>query len=159
MKKKKEFKVRWTEFTEGTLPPGGKKAAQTDDVFLNNLYQVNIKWDFGGLIHLSIKRRNKSPIMDWRHMQRIKNELLGPEYEMVQLFPAESRLVDTVNQYHFFAMPNQEKFPIGMEDGRCVSDLPDSTGARQRQGAGATEEDEKDFARRVELAKEKGVLL
>ena len=148
MKKQKEFQVRWTEFTEGRLPPGGKKASQTDDVFLNNLYQVNIKWNFGGMIHLSIKRRNKTPIMDWRHMQRIKNELLGPEYEMVQLFPAESRLVDTVNQYHFFAMPNQEKFPIGYEDGRCVSDLPDSTGSRQRAGAGATEKDEQDFSER-----------
>ena len=54
--------------------------------------------------HLSIKRNDKEPIMDWRDMQDIKNKLLTPEHEMIQLFPAESRLVDSANQYHFFAL-------------------------------------------------------
>jgi hypothetical protein len=40
--------------------------------------------------------------MKWRDLQRIKNDLVGPECEAVQLFPAESRLVDTSNQYHLY---------------------------------------------------------
>lgn len=148
MKKKKRKEIRFTKFEEGTLPPGGMAAAHADDVYLNNLYQVNIKWNFRGLIHLSVKRRNKSPVMDWRHLQRIKNELLGPETEMVQLFPAESRLVDTANQYHFFAIPKGERFPLGYEDGRLVADGPYEDGAKQRPGSGATEEDTAEFEKR-----------
>jgi hypothetical protein len=54
------------------------------------------------LIHLSIKRNDKAPIMNWRDLQKIKNEMVGPECEALQIFPAESRLVDTSNQYHLF---------------------------------------------------------
>jgi len=148
MKKKKKWEPRWDQFQKGHLPPNEMAIAEADDVWLNNLYQVNIRWEFRGMIHLSIKRRNKDPIMDWRHLQRIKNELLGPEYEMVQLFPAESRLVDTANQYHFFALPNKGKFPIGYEDGRLVTDTSGIGGARQRPGT-ATEEDEINFQERL----------
>jgi hypothetical protein len=42
-------------------------------------------------------------VHDWRDLQRIKNELVGPECEAVELYPAESRLVDTANQYHLWA--------------------------------------------------------
>lgn len=68
-----------------------------------------------GLIvwHLSIKRNDKEPILDWRDMQDIKNKLIGPEHEMVQLFPAESRLVDSANQYHFFALIKVRANPRG----------------------------------------------
>lgn len=154
MKKKKRKELRFTKFEQGTLPPGGMRAVQADDIYINNLYQVNIKWNFRGLIHLSVKRRNKSPVMDWRHLQRIKNELLGPETEMVQLFPSESRLVDTANQYHFFALPNLERFPLGYEDGRLVTDTikgKGSEGAKQRAGSGATEEDEQEFEERKKV--------
>jgi len=52
------------------------------------------------MLHLSIKRLDKHPVRDWRHFQRIKNELIGEENEAVELYPAQSRLVDTTNQYH-----------------------------------------------------------
>lgn len=64
---------------------------------------------------LSIKRLDRRPIMDWRDLQWIKNELLGPEEEMVQIFPAESRLVDTSNQYWFFHYPGR-RWPFGFPD-------------------------------------------
>jgi hypothetical protein len=37
-------------------------------------------------------------VHDWRDLQRIKNQLVGPECEAVELYPAESRKVDTANQ-------------------------------------------------------------
>lgn len=43
--------------------------------------------------------------------QRIKNELLGDEYEACELYPAESRLVDGANQFHLWAINGQ--FPFG----------------------------------------------
>lgn len=51
---------------------------------------------------------------DWRDFQRIKNELVAPEAEAVELFPAESRLVDTANHYHLWVFP-EYRFPFGMQ--------------------------------------------
>lgn len=62
------------------------------------------------MIHLSIRNQDRSTRHDWRHFQRIKNQLCGPEWEAMEIYPAESRLVDGANQYHLWCFP----FPIGV---------------------------------------------
>jgi hypothetical protein len=57
------------------------------------------------MIHLSIRRQDRAPARDWRDFQRIKNQLAGPEWEGVEIYPAESRKVDGANQYHLFCLP------------------------------------------------------
>lgn len=52
---------------------------------------------------LSYRRRDRAPIHDWRVSQRIKNEICGPEAEGIELYPAESRLLDTANEYWIYA--------------------------------------------------------
>lgn len=96
------------------------------EIWQNHLYQVNLKrcpWIEGMvLVHLSIKRRDKAPIEDWRDMQRIKNELVGEECEGVELYPAESRLVDSANQYHLWVVDDPEfRWPVGFQE-RFVHD-------------------------------------
>jgi hypothetical protein len=56
------------------------------------------------MVHLSIRRDDRVPVRDWRDLQAIKNALVGPECEGVELFPAESRLVDTANQAHLWVV-------------------------------------------------------
>jgi hypothetical protein len=79
-----------------------------DVMYLSEFYQVAInktpRHAFPGVVlwWLSIKLRDKEPIMDWRDLQAIKSQLCGDEAEAIQLFPAESRVVDTSNQYHLF---------------------------------------------------------
>lgn len=73
---------------------------------------------------LSIKRRNKAAVHDWRHLQQIKNEILGPDREAVELYPAEARLVDTSNQYHLFALPAGKTFPFGYRARMIVDAKP-----------------------------------
>ena len=115
--------------------------AKTHPIFLNDKYQVSIHEQevlspaFPAMWHLSIKRSDKEPIFDWRDIQRIKNELIGPENEGVQLFPAESRKVDGANQFHLFVIKDKTvKFPFGFFDGRKVTD-ESPVGGRQRKGA------------------------
>lgn len=68
--------------------------------------------------HLSIKDLQKKPIRDWRKFQAAKNELCGPEYEAIELYPAESRVVDTANQYHLFVfMEKGIRLPCGWTAG------------------------------------------
>ena len=74
---------------------------------------------------LSIKRHDREQVTDWRDLQRIKDEILGTEVEAVQMFPAQSRMLDTANQYHLWALPAKHLFPVGYEDGRIVDDGSD----------------------------------
>lgn len=52
--------------------------------------------------HLSIRRQDRAPVRDWRDFQRIKNQLAGPEWTGVEIYPAESVKVDGANQYHLW---------------------------------------------------------
>jgi hypothetical protein len=94
------------------------------DIYTNEIYQVMIERN-SPLIHMCIRRLDGRPCKDWSDHQRIKNELIGPEYEAVELFPAESRLIDTTNEYHLWVHPNPGfRFPFGFNANRCVVENP-----------------------------------
>jgi len=104
---------------------------------MNDIYQVNIRNEtpdgWPALKHLSIKRRDKQPIgkEHFRHFQRIKNNLVGRECEAVELYPAESRLVDTANQYHLWCIVDcQIHLPFGFSERLVLS----------KSGGGAVQE-------------------
>jgi hypothetical protein len=42
----------------------------------------------------------------WKDLQRIKNEIFGPQALAVQYYPRESELVDVVNVYWLFVYPD-----------------------------------------------------
>ena len=106
--------------------------------YANNLYQVNVdygQWDEDkkdGLIHLSIKNHDRTTHIPWQDKQWIKNDICGEEMEAVEIFPAESRMVNTANQYHLWVM---NEIPIGFPAGlRLVSEeQPGGEGSRGRQ--------------------------
>lgn len=129
-------KVKWTPFEECELAPNtDAKIAEVHRrngirTFKNSIYQVEVRGQlapppFGRIIWLSFKTLDKQPRHDWREMQRIKNELVGEEFEAVEIYPAEERLVDTSNQYHLWVLigldfPNK-RLPFGYGD-RLVSE-------------------------------------
>lgn len=109
-----------------------------DRIYLNSRYQVNIR-DIPGapgwpdMVHLSIKRLDKDRIgrERYRDFLRIKNELVGPEHEGVELYPAVSRNVDTSNQYHIWVIAEPGvTWPFGFAEGLTLGDTT-GTGARQ----------------------------
>lgn len=83
--------------------------------YVNDKYQVSVEKLGHGWLWLSIKRKDKEPIHDWRELQAIKNAIAGKEREAVELYPAESRLVDTSNEFHLFVLPLNTKFPFGFK--------------------------------------------
>lgn len=120
------------------LPEGYVRGVMEGEVWVNNKYQVLLRRlpppipHFAPVIWLSIKRRDKMPARDWRDFQRIKNELVGPEYEAIELYPAESRLMDTSNQYHLYVIDDPTyRFPFGVHE-RLVQEHP---GGRAKQRA------------------------
>lgn len=70
---------------------------------------------------LSIRRKNKRKVRKWTDLQIIKNQLFGEEAEAIELFPAESRKVNCVNQYHLFGGIGY-KSPIGFRSAICLSE-------------------------------------
>lgn len=103
-----------------------------DEVWINDLYQVAVH-RHRGLIHLNIRRRDGYPGRDWRHFQQIKNELVGPEYEGCEVYPAESRLTDTSNKYHLWCIDDPSfRFPFGFIDRKTDYAENDAPGLRQR---------------------------
>jgi hypothetical protein len=120
----------WTPFVEVTadMLAGGK-------LYVNSRYQVVKRHcgteECGTLWHLSIKNRANNAEHDWRDYQRIKNELIGPEAEGVELYPAESRLVDSANQFHLWIIDGPGfQFPFGFAD-RLVCGKPIDGGAQR----------------------------
>jgi hypothetical protein len=84
------------QFVEGAI-----QRMTSLNIYENNLYHVEITYSLP-FIHINIHRHDGKPCTEPGHFQVIKDELVGVEYEAVELFPAESRLVDTSNEYHLW---------------------------------------------------------
>lgn len=114
------------------------KWREATQCFVNEVYQVNIQeikdTDGRPWMYLSIKRRDKKPIHDWRALQRIKNELVGEEYEAIEIYPRESELIDEANQYHLWVMEKGRICPVGFRGTRmtCTPEEAELIGAKQR---------------------------
>jgi hypothetical protein len=125
-------KPTWDKFQQATPLLHGKEVEleENSTLWRNKFYQVEKKIlqpELGeaGAIWLSIKHHDKKAIRDWRHFQRIKNELAGAEREGLEIFPPESQLVDTANQYHLWVLPEGQRTPFTWNQGRLVADSND----------------------------------
>lgn len=92
----------------GPADPAGKW-------WMNDRYTAIATPTPAGGMWLSIRRNDRRPIRDWRDFQQIKNDIAGEEREAFELFPAESRLMDTANQYHLWVLPVGERMPVGWD--------------------------------------------
>jgi hypothetical protein len=104
---------------------------RTNKLYVNSRYQVAVEVS-DAVTHLSIKRIDQQPVHDWRDLQRIKNELCGPECEGVELYPAEGRVVDIANQYHLWVV--RDRIPLGFTASRVAGAVDaNAIGAAQRE--------------------------
>jgi len=106
------------------------------DYYVNDLYQVEVGPALGGLFELQINIRRRdgaAMVRDWRHFQQIKNEVVGPEREAIEVYPAESRKVDTCNKHHLWVLPEGQCVPTNWNE-RDVQyeENRDVPGLRQR---------------------------
>lgn len=74
---------------------------------------IHVLAGFPPFIHLTIERVDSQPVHSWAEFQEIKNMLVGPEHEAMELYPAESRLVDMAHQYHAWVLAQpQMRIPL-----------------------------------------------
>ncbi len=147
MKRKRKvdgYQVAWTPFErcQYWITGDGREVQIPDEIstYRNNLYTVNVEDGdappFGTITWLSIKRNDRTMIHDWRELQRIKNAICGSEREAVEIYPRESRLVDTSMQFHLWVFPEGYTIPFGYAErlviDETVSDQSLARNAKQR---------------------------
>jgi hypothetical protein len=98
-----------------------------DEVWHNDIYSVSVRRSkdtvFGSdqpMVKLGISSLDGTARHDWRDMQAIKNQLVGPEVEAFELYPAESRLMDPSNQFILWCFPGIRRIRCGGNDPRRV---------------------------------------
>lgn len=74
--------------------------------------------------HMMIVNADQSARHDWRDFQAIKSTIWGAEVEAVEVYPAESRVVDPSNAFFLWRYPRKRK-PFGAMDGRRVLQVGD----------------------------------
>lgn len=139
----------WQPMTPADMiTDGGARRELTDDeeAWSNDLYTAMVVRRTmpgvpGELVHISFHRHDKAPVRDWRHAQQIKNDIVGPEAEGIELYPAESRMVDMANQYHLWVLA-EGRWPIGFDEGRKVLSAAETEalmlGTAQQRDPGGT---------------------
>ena len=127
---------KWTRFQPATSLKDHNgmdvKLSDREVVWVNSRYTVHLTMMPEGLVWLSIKSRDRTARHDWRDFQRIKNELCGPECEGMEIYPAESRLHDSADQFHLWVMPKGVPIPYGFAN-RDVSEFPPPGVGSQRK--------------------------
>lgn len=88
------------------------------------------------LLWLSIHRRDRKPLRDWRHMQAIKNDVAGHDRVAVEVYPAEDDLVDTSNEYHLWVLPAGFDLPFGFGKGGLLMDADEVAAKTAADGVG-----------------------
>lgn len=108
-------------------------------IFKNDIYQVQIRSavafsdQWPEMLHLSIKRIDRNPIHDWRHLQAIKSMIVGPNNEAIEIYPSEDRVVDTANQYHLWVFADEKVVvPVGFNEGLRTYDNDPKSNTKQR---------------------------
>ena len=97
---------------------------------------VCLNEQFNDTVWLSIRANNGMTVeRDWRDYQAIKNDLVSPDRQAIEIYPKESKLVDTVNVFHLWVLPEDIEIPVGYQ----YRDV-DYTRADQRECLNANEE-------------------
>lgn len=84
--------------------------------------------------HLSIRRNDRDCPKEerWRDFQRIKTELIGPDNEGVEMYPAEDRVADCANQFHIYVLADPKvKWPFGFKDGMRAGPIEGSSAVQR----------------------------
>lgn len=87
--------------------------------FFNDLYSVQVYHvsTLLGVVQHLIVRRQAGGEPPWRDLQRIKDEVCGPESYAVQVHPRRGDVVDQANVYHLWVLPEELPFGLHRENG------------------------------------------
>jgi hypothetical protein len=85
-------------------PPEGLTSVYRNNQFIVQVFDKDIFDPFDGksTIKVMVRHNTGKPIVQWSHLQDIKNQIFGREALAIQYLPPHSKLVDQANMYWFF---------------------------------------------------------
>jgi hypothetical protein len=92
--------------------PNGLVNFWANDLYSVQNYKIVCEW--GEVDFVGIRRNDEKKNIPWSDKQRVKNELFGAERTAIEVFPAESELVDQANMYWLYILPEGFKLPFNM---------------------------------------------
>lgn len=107
---RKEFQKPVTKFeqidlTKSEFVPKGMTRAYRNTRYTVMVYD-NHHTTKGFATRVMIQKHDNTIIMyHWSELQKIKNEIFGPETTAVEYYPAQSRLIDDHNIYWLWIFP------------------------------------------------------
>ena len=78
------------------------------DLFETDRYII-WKDNVGGLVHITIARKDGAPVESWYDLWNIKNHITGNESLGIEVYPPRKDLIDGENQRHIFVLPVETK--------------------------------------------------
>lgn len=69
-------------------------------------YSSGFPWGGGPFAVVSLTANDQTSRHDWREFQQLKTLILGPDWEAMELYPAEDRLVDQANRFYLWCVPS-----------------------------------------------------
>lgn len=75
----------------------------------------DVETEWGIVQHAAIRNVGNTDI-PWVEKQRIKNEIFGLDTTAIEVFPAQSELVDEANMYHLWILPIGMKLPFTLKE-------------------------------------------
>jgi hypothetical protein len=77
------------------------------EVYTAQVLQAKTAW--GWCVHLVIQRHDGAEInASWSQLQVIKNDLVGENIFMIEIYPAQSHVVNEANKRHLWEIPSLE---------------------------------------------------
>ena len=74
-----------------------------------------IETEIGTVKRLGIRRNDEGKNISWAEKQRVKNELCGENAIAVEVFPSEDELIDQVNMFWLWVLPEGYKLPFSLK--------------------------------------------
>lgn len=104
----------WGEWETLTFPAGTVGKGWSYDITIahkNHVFSVLRRDAGGGVTHLAISSLSgERPT--WWEMQRIKNELAGPDATAVEVYPPAAEVVDEADMFHIWVLPQPLTFGL-----------------------------------------------
>lgn len=105
---------QWGEWETIHLAPGQAGtgwAGQCHQVRRNRAFAVLVRLDVTGIVHLAVSSLS-GVRPTWPEMQRIKDEIAGPDATAIEVYPPKADVVDEADMFHLWVL--RGKLPFGL---------------------------------------------
>lgn len=80
----------------------------------NNVFSVQA-FARGDATQLVVRRHDGGEVHGWSDLQRVKNEVVGPDRVAIEVYPRDSDVVDHANLRHLFVLPDGTDAPFTIQ--------------------------------------------